>query len=394
MDEEPQKIDLRFLPEGGTFVYGIRQRIAFNAVSSNGSNIKCTGKIFNQKGEPVVNFSSGMFTPGLIEFTPREGDTYFAVLNGDEYEGMKWSVPMPQNSGVALRVNKLLPSLIEAEVTGRGVAGSRWIIALVMNNVLVLTREFRLDSVRNIRINTSELPAGTGYITLFNNELSPVAERPVFLNPDKKLKIDIKPSALFHNRGEETTLSINATDYSGNNLSSVVSVSVADSTYGYNDAFPLHNIESVFLFENQFWNNLPGRIRQNGLFNIDEENLDILLMTYGWRKYAKREVTQNSPEYKSNNYDYLTIRNPGPEKKTRPEITFTTLEGGEIIAIKKDREMAALLPFDTLDPAVRQIMILPDKNPSKNVYPVRAEFSFNKEFIKQVKTVKPGIDYP
>ncbi len=170
MDEEPEKTDLRFLPEGGTFVYGVSQRIAFNAVSSNGSNIKCTGKIFNQKGEPVADFSSGMFSPGLIELTPHDGETYFAVLNGDEYDGMRWPLPTPQNSGVTLSVNKLPSSIIEAEVTGRGVNGSRWIIALVMNNVLVLSREFKIDSVMKIRINTSELPAGTGYITLFNDE--------------------------------------------------------------------------------------------------------------------------------------------------------------------------------------------------------------------------------
>ncbi len=225
-------------------------------------------------------------------------------------------------------------------------------------------------------------------------KLAPVAERPVFINPDKKLKIGIKPSAGSYKRGEETTLSINTTDINGNNLSSIVSVSVADSTYGFYDLFPVYNIESVFLFDNQFWNNLPGKIRLHGLFDIDEENLDMLLMTYGWRSYAKNEKIQNASDYKSYDYDYLTIRNPGPEKKTRSEITFTTLEGGEIISIKKDRNREALLPFDTLDPAVRQIMILPDKNPSKNVYPVQAEFSFNKDFIKQVKSIRPELIVP
>jgi hypothetical protein len=394
MDTEPRTIDLRFLPEGGTFVYGIRQRMAFNAVTSTGSNIRCKGHLINNKGELITDFSSGMFSPGVIEFTPLSGDTYFAVPDNEEFAGMKWPLPLPENSGVTLSTNTGANDEIEVKVEGKGVTGNHYIVTLVMNNVLVLSQEFKIDSLWRMKINTSELPAGTAYITLFNNELSPVAERLVFLNPDKKLNIEIKPSAVSYGRGEETTLTINITDYNGNNVSSVVSVSAADSTYGYYDAFPFFNIESIFLFDNMFWNNLPGKIRQHGLFNIDEENLDLLLMTYGWRKYKKKVLTGIISDYISNDYDYMVIKNPGPEKKTRPEIIFTTLEGGEVISIKKERNGDVILPFDTLDNQVRQLMILPDKNLSKNVYPVKAEFPFNKEFIKEAKSARPEFIIP
>jgi hypothetical protein len=391
MDEEPQNIDLRFLPEGGTFVYGIRQRIAFNAVTSTGSNIRCKGHIINNKGELITDFSSGMFSPGDVEFTPESGYTYSAVLEGDQFTGMKWPLPIPEKSGTALRVNPLENNMIEVKIESRGVTGRYYTIALTMNNVLVLSQQFRIDSIYKMKINASALPVGTAYITLFDNELIPVAERMIFLNKNNEFNIELKTSADSYNRGEETILTINTTDYTGKNQGSFISLSAADSTFGYDDALPIHNIESTFLFDNFFWNNLPGSIRQHGLFNIDEENLDLLFMTYGWKRYVSKEVKEAVNDIKLTDYDLLIIRNPGPAKKTRFEITLTTLEGGDIHSLKKDANGNAVLHFDTLDIRARQIMILPDKNPSKNAYPLRAEFSFDKEFIKQVKSVKSEL---
>ncbi|MCU0457410.1 MAG: Plug domain-containing protein, partial [Bacteroidales bacterium] len=148
----------------------------------------------------------------------------------------------------------------------------------------------------------------------------------------------------------------------------------------------LQNIESAFLLDNQFFNNLPGRIRQMGIFNIDETELDLLLLTYAWRRFnpAEREAEQTNREIAE--YDYLTIENPGPLKRTRREITLTTLEGGEVLSLEKDTKGKAILPFKDLDARVRQIMLLPDKNPSANAYGINIRFPENDAFIKQVKS--------
>jgi|WetSurMetagenome_2_1015567.scaffolds.fasta_scaffold00004_153 hypothetical protein len=394
IDPENEPVDLKFLPEGGTFVYGIKQRIAFNAVTSTGRNIKCKGKIYNQKGEFIADFRSGQFSPGIFEFTPKEGDTYFAGPGGNEFGGKRYPLPAPTKTGITLRVNRLAGSVIEAEVNSKNTRGEKYVVSLTMNNVLVLFKEITTDTLNKIRINTSELPAGTAYVTLFNNNLEIVAERPVFINQDKKLFIDIKPSNLSCKRGDETTITINTTDFYGNGVGSVVSVSVVDSTYGFGSSFPFQTLESICFFDNQFLNNLPGMIRQNGFLNIDDEEKDLLLMTYGWRKYPGKENSPDNTGLQINDYDYLTIINKGPEKKTRREITLTTVEGGEMISLKKDNTGCAVLHFDTLGNQVRQIMILPDNNPLKNAYKLNVKFPVNEGFIKSVKSVKPVIIKP
>ena len=139
-------IDLRFLPEGGTFIYGIPQRVALNAVTAEGRTIKVKGDVRNQRGEKVAEFISGEFGPGLVEFTPKPGETYFAYPGGKAFSGMKWPLPIPESSGIAMRVNKLQKEMVEVNLEGRGVGIKSYLLAVTMNNTLILSRIVRLDS--------------------------------------------------------------------------------------------------------------------------------------------------------------------------------------------------------------------------------------------------------
>ena len=378
-------VDLRFLPEGGTFICGVKQRLAFNAVTSTGKTLDVKGEIYNQKNEKISDFKSGQFGPGLIEFTPNQGDTYYAILIGEEFSDMKWPLPAPEKSGVTMRLNNSEKGFIDIKIEGKGVTDMTYYLSLIMNNILVLSKEFKIDSLFRFKVSTEELPIGTANITLFDSELNPVAERLVFINDHKKLNIEVSTSASVYNRGEETDLTLNTTDIEGKNVSSIVSVSVIDSISGYYNLFPLYDIESTFLFDREFYKNLPDKIKINGLNNIDNKEIDLLLMTYGWRKFTLKEIPEPKPKKEFVNYDYLKITNPGPVNKSRSDLKLISIEGSEVITLPAEKNKGAILTFDSLNAAVRQVMILPDKNSSKNVNPIKTEFPENKIFTDKVK---------
>jgi hypothetical protein len=388
-----ETVNLSFLPEGGTYIYGIKQRLAFNAITSVGSQINADGEIVNQKGEKICGFKPGPLGPGIVEFTPEKGSTYFATLKGKEFSGMKWSLPVPENSGVALRVNSQETGIINIRVEGKGVEGMNWLLSLVMNDILVMSKEFRLDSAFRFRISTEELPAGTASVILFNSELKPVAERMIFVNSHNTMNIGVKTSADSYKRGEEGELILKTTDSEGRNLSSIVSVSVFDSISGYFDRFPFPDIKTTFLFEREFYDNLPAKLKLKGLSNLDEESIDLLLMTYGWKKFKMKEPSDTTVAREIKSYDYLKIKNPGPEKKTREEIKVVAIEGTESFSLKPDLNHEVVLPFDSLDSSVRQIMILPDRNKLRNLYPVNVEFSENKNFTDKAKQTTTESKY-
>ncbi|MBK9391154.1 MAG: TonB-dependent receptor plug domain-containing protein [Bacteroidetes bacterium] len=262
-----------------------------------------------------------------------------------------------------------------------------------MNKILIFSKDIKLDTLFSARIKTAEIPAGTAFVTLYDNELNPVAERMIFLNADRKMKVQIGVSKPNTRPGSETELTINTTDEKGNNISSIISVSAIDSSLGFYNGIPYSDIESLFLFDTEFYNNLPQSIRCTGLKNADNKTIDLLMMTYGWRKYTFKETAMVIHEKRKDNYDHLKISNPGKDKKGREVINILSPEGGEILTLRLNENMETLLPFDSLDVMARQIMILPDDDPARNSNPVNIEFPENREYADSAKLMKTDFPY-
>jgi TonB-dependent SusC/RagA subfamily outer membrane receptor len=382
------EVDLRFLPEGGTYIFGVRQRLAFNAVNSKGKNIKVSGDIVNQDGKKITEFKSDLYGPGVVELTPVQGESYYAKPVEPEFGNISWPLPEPEKSGVSLRVSSARPGSIDIIVRGRESPGKQYFLTVTMNNILFFSRDIKPDTLFSTSIETDEIPAGTAYVTLYDSEFNSISERLVFLNANKKMNVHIGVSNPIARPGSETELTINTTDEEGNNISSIISVSAIDSSLGFYNGIPFPDIESIFLYDNEFYNNLPHSIKCTGLKNIDNKSVDLLMMTYGWRKYTLKETAMAYQGKRLDNYDHLKISSPGKDKKAREVINIISPEGGEVITLSLNENMETLLSFDSLDVMARQIMILPDEDPSRNSNPVNIEFPENKEYANSAKQLE------
>ncbi|MCB2196600.1 MAG: hypothetical protein KQH79_12125 [Bacteroidetes bacterium] len=377
-------IDLKFLPEGGTFVYGIPQRLAFNAVEASGKTLNIKGVIVNQNDKPITKFCSGKYGPGIIKFTPVPGEKYYAVIEeGDRSSEKKWSLPEPNKVGVALKVDQYKNQL-NIDIYENGMKNSKYTLCVSMNNALILSKEFKIDSVFSLNVNTKNLPAGTAFITLLDPNLNPIAERLTFINSYKRLYVGIE-SVKFLNKGEETELTINVTDENGEEPTSIISLAVIDSTLGYYKGFPIPDIESVFLYDPTFFNNLPSRIKLQGLSNIDKHDIDILFLTYGWRKFNLTKCNQSNTKNSIKDYEYFVIKNRKKRRKERTSFNLLSFEGSETYSIPIDDNKEARLYYNSLDQRVRQMLILPDEDPKKNKNYVEVMFPGNNKYITEVK---------
>ncbi|MBK9391133.1 MAG: hypothetical protein IPN68_13430 [Bacteroidetes bacterium] len=101
----------------------------------------------------------------------------------------------------------------------------------------------------------------------------------------------------------------------GNNISSIISVSAIDSSPGFYNVIPYSTLSHSFLYDNEFYYNLPQSIRCTGLKNADNKTIDLLMMTYGWRKYTLKETAMVMQEKREDNYDHLKISNPGKRQE-------------------------------------------------------------------------------
>ncbi|HOX76111.1 MAG TPA: hypothetical protein PLB27_15425 [Bacteroidales bacterium] len=387
LHSDPDSIHLAFLPEGGSFISGFRQRLAFNAVSSSGSTIFVEGEIRNQNGERVSGFKSGEYGPGIVEFEPLPGELYFAALNGLEYDGIKWPLPEPVDIGVAIRMKESGEDTLVLEIRGQEVSGTLYNLVLEMNDVAVLSRQFRLDSIFDFKVNTGELPAGTALFTLYDSLFRPVAERPVFVNGHRNVTVEVESLEREYSRGDHTEFKISILDSSAKNVGSVLSIAVIDSASGYNPSIPPGDIFSYMLFDRIFYNNLPGRVKNIGLSNLSYGDIDLLLMTYGWNKFREKDEADTIVAREIINYDLVRIKSDQTVKKPRNEINIVAIESSETYSLQLISDEYTL-EFGTLDPSVEQIMIMPDRSAVRNIIPVTVEFAFNKDFVQKVKKFK------
>ena len=56
--------ELRFLPEGGTLIEGLEQRIGFNATNFKGEPVFIKGLLKNSSGSVFDSIKSGIYGPG------------------------------------------------------------------------------------------------------------------------------------------------------------------------------------------------------------------------------------------------------------------------------------------------------------------------------------------
>ncbi|MBD0825540.1 hypothetical protein ICJ85_16155, partial [Aestuariibaculum marinum] len=129
-------------------------------------------------------------------------------------------------------------------------------------------------------------PQGIAEFTLFNSELKPLAERLVYVNPQKQLHINTTLDKTEYKTREKVNLSIKVTDENGLPVIAHLGLSVFDKLYENNQ--DSKNILTHYMLSSQlkgniynpeyyFDENIPLRHRQ--------EALNLLMLTQGWRRY-------------------------------------------------------------------------------------------------------------
>jgi hypothetical protein len=354
--------EINFLPEGGTFVYGYRQRLAFNAVNKAGEQLFPEGLIKDDLGRIIDSLKPGPQGPGLIEITPQPGRKYYAESR--EYSGRRWNLPEISAGGPAIRVEQEKGNVI-VDIIGQA-TGDTYFLALTKNYNVVAFTPLVFDRQKRIKYNIDSLPSGLARINLFSDELVPLAERSFYIPPGLKPHFNISTEYAFYLPGQETELKLEIADDQGEKLAGVFSLAVIDSALALSPPIDRQTIEDRFLFDEAFYRKVPLNIRQKGLSCLSEEELDLLLMTYDWKKYDWNN-TGRGEEKKLVNYDVFNIEiTHGRSEKKRSKLRNTndplmllSIEDSSLVDLSGDYGNY-LIDIASLSPAARSIILIPD----------------------------------
>ncbi len=275
--ERDGKMTVRFFPEGGRLVRGLRSRVAFDVTDADGRPAETTGVLTYADGE-TVEVKTLREGRGVFDYLPGE---HPAVLTMKDRKGRerKFELPEADTEGCVMRVEATADEFIDAIVShSSGVTGRLGIVLVSAGNVEGFS-VVSLDhgETTGCRFRKSAMTEGVNQIALINDRGEVVAERVVFVYPHKDVDtIGISGSALSPcgkvtieaRTKPKTTFSIAIRDYdhevNGAQSDAATYLLLSSDLKGY-----IHN--PAYYLESD-----------------DEEHrraTDLLMMVQGWRRY-------------------------------------------------------------------------------------------------------------
>jgi len=385
--EDPY-FELTFLPEGGTLIAGLEQRIGFNATNFKGEPVVIEGLLKGSSGSTLDTIKSGTYGPGSFLCTSQPG-LYVELIKGGGSE-KKWPLPVPASKGASLCIIPIDNRSFAVEIQSDNYNGEPVIVSGTMNMTQVFSQEIILSKKQRIVIDTDQLPAGVANITLFDKELRPIAERLFYVNSDKRLKFNIKTNKIYE-PGKETELSISVTDGQGNPAEGFFSVAVTDSVKGIDAGLFTPGIEYAFNYHPHFLRNLPPKVLVKGLENITDAERDLLFMVYGWSKYNWDFTPKQEEDKQLANYDLLDMRVIYAliNRRTRRSLDLISLEGPSVRHLTTNNLGEISLPLDSLPEITRSVTLLPDVKNKDRAMGSMLSIPYNEQYFKSNQFFSP-----
>lgn len=288
------RIDLQFMPEGGTLINGISSTVAFKSLNEFGKGADIRGVIRDGNGNLVTAFESYHSGMGKFVLTPQTGACYKAYITSPAGIAQVFDLPAARQDGVVMQLlrekKKIVLNLftsfardVKLKVTSRN-------ITYHLQN-LSLRR-----GINSFRLDENIFPAGINQFSLYTENELPLAERLVFLNEDQQLKVRITTHRKQYGPREKVKLTISTTDENGKPVPSNFSLSVVDDKLWTFADDKQDHILSWLLLSSE----LKGKVEEPQFYFKNDEPkaipaLDLLMLTQGYRyfDYTEYVVKEN-----------------------------------------------------------------------------------------------------
>jgi hypothetical protein len=391
---ENNYFELKFLPEGGNLVAGIKQRIGFNATDVKGEPVIIEGLLKNATGKILDTIKSGIFGPGIFSCLPESG-MYVELKRSGKNE--IYPLPEPLKSGICISVCPVDNRSFTVEIQSTRYDGEPVTVSGVMNTTQIFSQEVQLSKKQRIVIQTDQLPSGVAQVTIFNKEMKPLAERLFYINADKHLKFNIKSDKLSYDPAETTNLGVFVTDANGNAVEGIFSIAVTDSSSGHKADLFMPGIEYTYNYCSGFYGKLPSEVLTRGIENLSDADRDLMFMVYGWSRYTWKFIEKKMPYIEPVNYDLLNMKILYAMKNNRSDrrLDLISLEGPSIRHLLTNKDGKISVRLDSLPEITRSVTMMPDPKNKKRVQGAMLNIPYNEQYFKsnELFTPLPAINF-
>ncbi|SEO44912.1 hypothetical protein SAMN05192574_108126 [Mucilaginibacter gossypiicola] len=353
------KPDVQFFAEGGSFINGLRSKIAVKAVGQDGLGRNIKGSIVDSDGNEVAEFETTHLGMGLFALMPQPGKTYKAKITTDGAIPFTVDLPKANDEGFTMTVNNRLADSVAIKITASSKTfGSKqhsyyYLVGQSAGKVYYTT-SFKLeDAGYSFKIEKKRFPSGIAQFTLLGADAEPLNERIAFIRTNDTLKLKLNIAAQKFSSRKEVSVVTEAVNNANKPVIGAFSVSVInESRIPYDQ-----NAESTILNNLLLTSDLKGNIEQpnyyfNNVTDKTESDLDMLMLTQGYRGFEWRKTLsekQEQPSFKAENSLSLAGALQTPGGKPIPNGKVTLMGNREAFFADTTADMNGDFKFEDVD---------------------------------------------
>ncbi|ACY15669.1 MG2 domain-containing protein [Haliangium ochraceum] len=289
-----KSLDLQLFPEGGQLVSGLPGRVYFQAKNPLGKPADIAGRVLDDRGQVVAQFSSLHNGMGRFELTPAKGRIYHVEVTSPRGIEAPFTVPPARPDGCSLM------AVDDPEGQRDEVRVAAWCSSPRTAVVTGILREKRLADVAVevgaeaptvVAIPVPPGAQGAMRVTLFDEHLKPVAERLVYTGRGRDMQVSISTDRPSYAPRDRVALTVTTRDLRGKPVAADVSLAVVDDTVlSFADDKSAAILARVYLEAE-----MPGQEIEEPRFYFSEDPkagpaLDLVLGTQGWRRFVWQEL--------------------------------------------------------------------------------------------------------
>lgn len=291
--------DVQFFPEGGDLIAGVRSKVAFKALQTNGLGLDIKGNVTDNTGAVVADFTSSHLGMGIFALLPEADKTYKANITFPDGSQTSVNLPEAKPEGISLAVYNTDPQNLIVKLSANPAFFQQYqnkLFYIVGQNgqTICFAAQTSLQSnVYSASIAKTKFPSGLIKFTLLTDHGVPLAERVTFNLRNDLLNLTMKTPQATYGTRQKVTVNVAALK-DGKPAEANLSVTVLDeSKVPYDE-----NAETTILTNLLLTSDIKGYIEKpNSYFNNTDDktkgDLDILMLTQGYRRFTYPDIMAN-----------------------------------------------------------------------------------------------------
>lgn len=289
------RLDVAFYPEGGELVAGAVNRVYAEVCDPLGRPTSARGYVIDSEGHRVADFETAHQGRARFDLDVREGEAYRLIF--EEPAGPTATLPEVRPYGVVLRsVENVTAPGEDLRVRVHTPEEGSWVLGVFCRGVLVAQDAFTGKGEQELAVRLPENVAGVLRVTVFESDMHPIAERLVQRESGRDLRIEIEPLDERLAPGERQRVTVRTFDESGTPVPAVLGVGVTDRAVR-----DMLDEERIGLADQAWLLADVEDLEDHDEFLAHDEtsrlNVDLLLGTRGWRRFAWVEPKAFVDEY-------------------------------------------------------------------------------------------------